>query len=88
MKPFNPEKAKVFKTPKYGGVTLALLSMFVLASMLVVWNKLPPENSSTSLKVLCDDALRFPVEHGASRFEREMKVKVSLDFVQAQSLLR
>ena len=85
MKPFNPEKAKIFKTPKYGGVTLALLSMFVLASMMVVWNKLTPESSSMPLRVLCGDALRFPVEHGASQFEREMKVKVSLDFAQAQS---
>ena len=82
MKPFDPEKTKVFKAPKYGGVTLALLSMFVLASMMVVWNKLPPENSSESLKVLCDDALRFPVERGASQFEREMQVKLSLDFAQ------
>ena len=85
MKPFNPEKAKIFKTPKYGGVTLALLSMFVLASMMVVWNKLSPENPSMPLRVLCADALRFPVEQGASQFEREMKVKVSLDFAQAQS---
>ena len=85
MKPFNPEKAKFFKTPKYGGVTLALLSMFVLASMMVVWNRLPPDNPSMPLRVLCDDALRFPVERGASQFEREMKVKVSLDFVQSQS---
>jgi ABC-type molybdate transport system substrate-binding protein len=85
VKPFNPKQAKTFRAPKYGGVTLSLLSMFVLGSMMVVWNKLPPENSSISLRVLCDEALRKPVEQGASQFEREMKVKVSLDFVQSQS---
>jgi ABC-type molybdate transport system substrate-binding protein len=84
MKPFNPEKNTIFKAPKYGGVTLALLSMFVLASMMVVWNKLTPENSSMPLRVLCGNALRLPVEHGASQFEKEMKVKIALDFAQAQ----
>ena len=85
MKPFNPKQVKTFRAPKYGGVTLSLLSIFVLGSMMVVWNKLPPENFPTSLRVLCDEALRIPVEQGASQFEREMKVKVSLDFVQSQS---
>ena len=36
----NHDFNKVFKTPKYTGVTLALLSMFVLACMMAVWNKL------------------------------------------------
>jgi ABC-type molybdate transport system substrate-binding protein len=85
MKPFNPEQVKIFKTPKYGGVTLALLSMFVLASMMVVWLKLPDVPSPISLRVLCDDTLRVPIEKAAYQFEGEMKVKVSLDFAQSQS---
>lgn len=85
MKPFNPEQVKIFKTPKYGGVTLALLSMFVLASMMVVWLKLPDVPSPISLRVLCDDTLQVPIEKAADQFEGEMKVKVALDFVQSQS---
>lgn len=84
VKPFNPEQVKTFRAPKYGGVTLSLLSMFVLGSMMVVWNKLPSENSSMSLRVLCDEALRKPVEDGVSQFEKEMQVSVSLEFVQSQ----
>ena len=85
VKPFNPEQVKTFRAPKYGGVTLSLLSMFVLGSMIVVWNKLPSENSSMSLRVLCDEALRKPVEEGVSQFEKEMQVSVSLEFVQSQA---
>ena len=84
VKPFNPEQVKTFRAPKYGGVTLSLLSMFVLGSMMVVWNKLPSDNSSMSLRVLCDEALRKPVEEGVSQFEKEMQISVSLEFVQSQ----
>ena len=58
----NQHFNKVFKTPKYTGVTLALLSMFVLACMMAVWNKLskkhPEENQSTSMRIICEKDLK------------------------------
>ena len=81
MKPFNPEEIKTFRAPKYGGVTLSLLSMFVLASMIVVWNKIGEqgqEQFNQSIRVLCDESVSAPVKECAEQFEREMKVKVSI----------
>ena len=56
----NQDFNKVFKTPKYTGVTL-LLSMFVLACMMAVWNKLSVqtsgENQSTSMQIICEKDL-------------------------------
>jgi ABC-type molybdate transport system substrate-binding protein len=81
MKPFNPEEIKTFKAPKYGGVTLSLLSMFVLASMIVVWNKIgkqEQEQLNESFSVLCDESVLIPVKQCAEQFEREMNIKVSV----------
>ena len=81
MKPFTPEEIKTFRAPKYGGVTLSLLSMFVLASMIVVWNKIGEqgqEQFNQSIRVLCDESVSAPVKECAEQFEREMKVKVSI----------
>ncbi|HAW99229.1 MAG TPA: hypothetical protein DCX67_11895 [Opitutae bacterium] len=84
MKPFQPEQVKTFRAPKYGGVTLSLLSMFVLGSMLVVWNRLPKEKPAPALRVLCDEALRVPVEKAIIQFEGEMNRGISLDFIGPQ----
>jgi len=81
VKPFNPEEIKTFRTPKYGGVTLSLLSMFVLASMIVVWNKIgeqEQEQFNKSISILCDESFAIPVKQCAEQFEREMKIKVSI----------
>ena len=81
MKPFNPEEIKTFRAPKYGGVTLSLLSMFVLASMIVVWNKIGEqgqEQFNQSIRVCCDESIAIPVKECAEQFEREMKIKVSI----------
>ena len=81
VKPFNPDEIKTFKTPKYGGITLSLLSMFVLASMIVVWNKIGEQEENRinkSIKIVCDEAVAIPVKQCAEQFEREMKIKVSV----------
>ncbi|OUU46591.1 MAG: hypothetical protein CBC16_00130 [Verrucomicrobia bacterium TMED56] len=57
----NQEFNSVFKTPKFTGVTLSLLSMFVLAAMFVVWEKFPKESPippSPKIKLLCDQRLK------------------------------
>ena len=56
----NQDFKKVFKTPKYTGVTLALLSMFVLTSMMVVWDRIsekPEGKNSESLEIFCETQL-------------------------------
>ncbi len=81
MKPFNPEEIKTFRAPKYGGVTLSLLSMFVLASMIVVWNKIGEqgqEQFNQSIRIRCDESIAIAVKECAEQFEREMKIKVSI----------
>ena len=82
MKPFKPEQVKTFRAPKYGGVTLSLLSMFVLGSMMVVWKKIGEKKGQEpvkeSIRVLCDESIALPVKQCAEQFEREMKIKVSI----------
>ena len=74
---------KIFKTPKYTGITLSLLSMFVLASMFVVWEKMPQENSPTSsqhLHVWAEDCLEGVLSLAKSDFESEMKSVVHMKY--------
>lgn len=81
IKPYNPEETKYFKTPKYTGFTLSLLSLFVLASMLVVWQK-----TSTSIihedkiLVLADSSSKEPITHAVNEFIREMNLPVKVSF--------
>ena len=74
---------KIFKTPKYTGITLSLLSMFVLASMFVVWEKMPQENSTTSsqyLHVWAEDCMEGVLSLAKSDFESEIKSKVKIKY--------
>ena len=77
---------RVFKTPKYTGVTLALLSMFVLAAMFVVWQRFPQNQEDISEKdisILCDQILKQPVEKILKAFEKEYLSKISISYLDA-----
>ena len=81
MKPFDPNKDKRWRTPWYGGVTLSLVSIFVLASMLVVWNKFPEEKTTPDdLIVYCAAGIRKPVEEAVKAYQDEFGVKIALDY--------
>ena len=88
MKPFDPDQIKTFRTPKYGGVALSLLSMFVLGSMVVVWNNLSHHEqslSSKTIRVLCEDSLSEPVNACLEQFEAEMGLGVAMTVSSASS---
>ena len=57
----NQDFNKVFKTPKYTGVTLSLLSMFVLAAMFVVWQKFP-QKTGREIRAKFYDHLRSEIK--------------------------
>ena len=81
---------KVFKTPKYTGVTLALLSMFVLACMMAVWNKLSlkttGENHSSSLRIVCDEKLEVIIRPTIQSFFSETGFNSIVSFVSSDEL--
>ena len=80
---------KVFKTPKYTGVTLSLLSMFVLAAMFVVWQTFPKNQKPTTNKqisVFCDTKLEVPVLNIISSFEKEFSCNINIEFLNADEI--
>lgn len=88
MKAFDPAGTKHFKTPKYTGVFLSLLSMFVLASMLVVWKQIPKVEKSQKLEVRALSCLRQCMESIGSSFEEEMSVEVSFSYFPNEGMIR
>ena len=81
MKPFDPSQIKTFRTPKYTGITLSLLSMFVLTSMMVVWDKVYyKEEPLRFLNILCEVSLKQPLIEAAEKFKAEYNIKINLDF--------
>ena len=57
--------------PRYTGVTLSLLSMMVLASMLVVWKKIQPEEENADLRLLVTPELRESIAEISNHFRDE-----------------
>lgn len=85
----NQDFNKIFKTPKYTGVTLSLLSMFVLAAMFIVWQKFPkqdPLESEQNILILCDFQLKTPVEKILASFKTEYPCNIFVDFLDAEEL--
>ena len=82
MKPFDPSQIKTFRTPKYTGITLSLLSMFVLTSMMVVWDKVYyKEEPLRFLNILCEVSLQQPLVEAAENFKAEYNIQINLDFL-------
>ena len=81
IKPFEPDQVKTFRTPKYTGITLSLLSMFVLTAMFAVWNKVsnPPETHH-SILVLAEKSLQAPLTEVSEQFKNELNVRIEYTF--------
>lgn len=80
----NQDFSKVFKTPKYTGVTLSLLSMFVLASMLVVWDKLsisPSGKNSNALEIICEIEMKQVMSSIIKSFYKECEIGSNVAFL-------
>ena len=80
MKPFEPDQIKTFRTPKYTGVTLSLLSIFVLASMIAVWDMMPTSSESPSdpLSVYCEKLIEKPIRATAAQFSKEFNIPIEI----------
>ena len=80
MKPFEPDQIKTFRTPKYTGVTLSLLSIFVLASMIAVWDMMPASSESPSdpLSVHCEKFIEEPIRATAAQFSKEFNIPIEI----------
>lgn len=83
MKPFEPDQIKTFRTPKYTGVTLSLLSIFVLASMIAVWDMMPTNSESPSdpLSVHCEKLIEEPIRATAAQFSKEFNIPIEIKVV-------
>lgn len=87
MKPFEPDQLKTFRPPKYTGISLSLLSMFVLTAMIVVWDKVSnPSETQHSILVLAEQSLKVPLNKIAEQFQNEIKVKVEYIFCESDLL--
>ncbi len=76
---FDFEKNKpIFQTPKYTGVTLSLLSMFVLVCMFAVWEKMPKQDTPDPLLVSVPEIAFQPVHAAQKAFEQELGVELSV----------
>ena len=79
---FDFEKNKpLFQPPKYTGVTLSLLSIFVLVCMLTVWKKISPDISTASLVGHVWEDSKLPVEQSLIAFEQETGIKIDLKVI-------
>ena len=83
MKPFEPDQIKTFRTPKYTGVTLSLLSIFVLASMIAVWDMMPTNSESLSdpLSIHCEKFIEEPIRATAAQFSKEFNIPIEIKVV-------
>ena len=80
----NQDFKKVFKTPKYTGVTLALLSMFVLTSMMVVWDRIsdsPNATNSELLEVFCEKSLQPIFRPAIQSFYKKTGIGCNVSFL-------
>jgi len=81
IKPFEPDQVKTFRTPKYTGITLSLLSMFVLTAMFAVWNKVSdPSETHHSILVLAEKSLQAPLTEVSEQFKNELNVRIEYTF--------
>ena len=81
MKSFKTDQIKTFRTPKYTGISLSLLSMFVLMAMIVVWNRVSvPQEKKNLVRVLAEEKLNSPLLEIAKEFKKEFNINVDFEF--------
>lgn len=65
------ENRPFFRPPKYTGVTLSLLSIFVLVSMLAVWEKMYQVPDLKTIRILAWEFSQKPLEEAKRSFQKE-----------------
>lgn len=84
---FDFEKnSPIFRPPKYTGITLSLLSVFVLVSMLAVWEKMANVPDLPVLNVLAWDKAQEPLERVRVAYQKEASCLVHISYLSHSAL--
>ena len=75
------KKPPVFRPPKYTGITLSLLSIFVLVSMLAVWEKMARIPELPVLNILAWDKSQGPLDAAKSAYQKEKSCIINIDYL-------
>lgn len=75
------KKTPFFRPPKYTGITLSLLSVFVLVSMLAVWEKMANVPKLPVINVLAWENTRLPLENAGSIYQNETSCLVHITYL-------
>jgi hypothetical protein len=75
------QNAPLFRPPKYTGITLSLLSIFVLVSMLAVWEKMVQVPTLPTLKVIAWEKAKVPLEQARLAFQNEESCIVHATYI-------
>lgn len=75
------KKPPVFRPPKYTGITLSLLSIFVLVSMLAVWEKMARIPELPVLNILAWDKSKGPLDAAKSAYQKEKSCIINIHYL-------
>ena len=73
-------KHQLYRQPKYTGITLTLLSVFVLVCMVAVWEKMPKQEKPFVLKGLAWSLYKDAMDPAILAFEKETGIIVQLEY--------
>jgi hypothetical protein len=76
-----------FRPPKYTGITLSLLSIFVLVSMLAVWEKMVQTPNLPNLRILAWDSAKLPLERIRKVYQQEAQCIVTIQYQNQSEIL-
>ena len=76
-----------FRPPKYTGITLSLLSIFVLVSMLAVWEKMAQTPNLPNLQILAWDSTQIPLERIRKVYQQEARCIVTIQYQNQSEIL-
>ena len=80
-------KPPIFRPPKYTGITLSLLSIFVLVSMLAVWEKMARIPELPVLNILAWEKSKKPLEAVKTAYQKEKACIINIHYLTLTELL-
>ena len=80
------KKPPYFRPPKYTGITLSLLSIFVLVSMLAVWEKMANVPDLPEINLLAWEKSKQPIEKIRVAFQKEASCIINTTYLSLSEL--
>lgn len=77
-----------FRPPKYTGITLSLLSIFVLVSMLAVWEKMAQTPKLPNLQILAWNPAELPLERVRKIYQKEARCILTVQYQSQSQILQ